>query len=164
MSVAVLSSPVRTPQRTDPERAARRDLRRQIAGLERRLTDLVIELGAAVTVVRPAVSGPYLPGVYELERRRDGLAELVATAVRRLQRRRASEAVARRTLEAMIADPARHRFARVAAAELGEGGCGVYQVRPRLGLVGMLAGWWEVKLSSGCPLAGAPAGAEPTPV
>jgi len=39
------------------------------------------------------------------------------------------------------------------ALELGEGGCGVYQVRPRLGLIGMLAGWWHVKLSSGCPLA-----------
>ena len=26
-------------------------------------------------------------------------------------------------------------------------------VRPRLGLVGMLMGWWQVKLSSGCPLA-----------
>jgi hypothetical protein len=26
-------------------------------------------------------------------------------------------------------------------------------VRPRLGLIGMLAGWWHVKLSSGCPLA-----------
>jgi hypothetical protein len=27
-------------------------------------------------------------------------------------------------------------------------------VRPRLGLIGMLMGWWQVKLSSGCPLAG----------
>jgi hypothetical protein len=25
-------------------------------------------------------------------------------------------------------------------------------VRPRLGLIGMLCGWWQVKLSSGCPL------------
>jgi hypothetical protein len=33
------------------------------------------------------------------------------------------------------------------------GGCGVWQVRPRLGLIGMLMGWWQVKLSSGCPLA-----------
>jgi hypothetical protein len=41
----------------------------------------------------------------------------------------------------MLLAPGRHRFERVAAAELGEGGCGVYQVRPRLGLIGMLAGW-----------------------
>jgi hypothetical protein len=48
--------------------------------------------------------------------------------------------------------PGRHRFERVTCAELGEGSCGVWQVRPRLGLLGMLAGWWQLKLSSGCPL------------
>jgi hypothetical protein len=42
---------------------------------------------------------------------------------------------------------------RVANRDLGENGCGVWQVRPRLGLIGMLMGWWQVKLSSGCPLA-----------
>jgi hypothetical protein len=26
-------------------------------------------------------------------------------------------------------------------------------VRPRLGLIGMLMGWWRVVISSGCPLA-----------
>ena len=51
-------------------------------------------------------------------------------------------------------DPAGNRFARVSRQDLGEPGCGVWQVRPRLGLIGMLMGWWEVKLSSGCPLAG----------
>ncbi len=51
----------------------------------------------------------------------------------------------------MLADPATYRHARVALRELGLPGCGSYVVRPRLGLVGMLAGWWEVKLSSGCP-------------
>ena len=29
----------------------------------------------------------------------------------------------------------------------------MWYVKPRLGLIGMLMGWWEVKLSSGCPLA-----------
>ena len=42
---------------------------------------------------------------------------------------------------------------RVGAADVGEPGCGVWHVRPRLGLIGMLMGWWQVKLSSGCPLA-----------
>jgi hypothetical protein len=42
---------------------------------------------------------------------------------------------------------------RVANRDLGESGCGVWHVRPRLGLIGMLMGWWQVKLSSGCPLA-----------
>ena len=57
-------------------------------------------------------------------------------------------------LELMLLDPAAYRFARVSRSELGEPGCGVWQVRPRLGLIGMLMGWWQVKLSSGCPLAG----------
>jgi hypothetical protein len=52
----------------------------------------------------------------------------------------------------MILEPAKHRFARVMRHELGEPGCGAWQVRPRLGLIGMLMGWWQVKLSSGCPL------------
>ena len=53
----------------------------------------------------------------------------------------------------MLRDPGRHRFVRVSAADVGEPGCGVWHVRPRLGLIGMLMGWWQVKLSSGCPLA-----------
>jgi hypothetical protein len=52
----------------------------------------------------------------------------------------------------MLLDPARHRHVRIRRRELGESGCGVWHVRPRLGLVGMLMGWWQVKLSSGCPL------------
>jgi len=46
---------------------------------------------------------------------------------------------------------------------VGEPGCGVWQVRPRLGLIGMLMGWWQVKLSSGCPLPGGRAAARPVP-
>jgi hypothetical protein len=53
----------------------------------------------------------------------------------------------------MLLEPGRHKFVRVANRDLGAAGCGVWQVRPRLGLVGMLMGWWQVKLSSGCPLA-----------
>ena len=58
----------------------------------------------------------------------------------------------------MLRDPARHRFVRISAADVGEPGCGVWHVRPRLGLIGMLMGWWQVKLSSGCPLARPAAG------
>ncbi|MGH2917202.1 MAG: hypothetical protein ACRDLS_01180, partial [Solirubrobacteraceae bacterium] len=60
---------------------------------------------------------------------------------------------ARLELERMRRDPARHRRVRIAAADLGEPGCGQWHVRPRLGLIGMLLGWWRVTLSSGCPLA-----------
>jgi hypothetical protein len=57
-------------------------------------------------------------------------------------------------LAQMRLEPGRHRFTRVSCRELGEPGCGVWQARPRLGPVGMLMGWWQVTLSSGCPLAG----------
>ena len=53
----------------------------------------------------------------------------------------------------MLLAPGEHRHVRIAQRDLGEGGCGVWHVRPRLGLIGMLMGWWHVKLSSGCPLA-----------
>jgi hypothetical protein len=67
-------------------------------------------------------------------------------------------------LERMLLEPAKYRFARISCADLGQPGCGVWQVRPRLGLIGMLMGWWEVKLSSGCPLAGGRGLFEPRPV
>jgi hypothetical protein len=51
----------------------------------------------------------------------------------------------------MFRDPGAHRRERVSLADLGLPGCGVYRARPRLGLVGILAGWWEITLSSGCP-------------
>jgi hypothetical protein len=67
------------------------------------------------------------------------------------RQQRAHELLARMKLE-----PASYKFVRLPVAELGQGGCGVWEVRPRLGLIGMLAGWWQLKLSSGCPLARGP--------
>jgi hypothetical protein len=52
----------------------------------------------------------------------------------------------------MKLEPGRFRHVRLPVRDLGQGGCGVWHVRPRLGLIGMLAGWWQLKLSSGCPL------------
>jgi len=115
------------------ECAARADLRAQIAALEAR--------GARL----PATGGPRLLSLGELERVRDGLAARPAGGGG------AGEEAARLKLERMLADPRAHRWARVPLAALCEPGCGAYVVRPRLGLIGMLAGWWEVKLSSGCP-------------
>jgi hypothetical protein len=118
--------------RVADERSARADLRAQIAALEGR--------GACAK----AAGGPRVLSLGELERVRDGLAARPAPAP-------APDPAARRKLEAMLADPGAHRWASVPLAALGEPGCGAYVVRPRLGLIGMLAGWWEVKLSSGCP-------------
>jgi hypothetical protein len=52
----------------------------------------------------------------------------------------------------MLVSPRTHRFERISRGDAGECGCGSYEVRPRAGLLGMLFGWWCVKLSSGCPL------------
>ena len=57
-------------------------------------------------------------------------------------------------LERMLLEPGPLQVrARRQRATSASGGCGVWHVRPRLGLIGMLMGWWQVKLSSGCPLA-----------
>jgi hypothetical protein len=117
------------------ERAARRDLRSQIAALEAR--------GGRA----PGGPGPRLLSLGELEAVRDALVPV------RPPSGPDGHEEARLLLERMLADPGAHRFARVPLAALGQPGCGAYVVRPRLGLLGMLAGWWEVKLSSGCPLA-----------
>jgi len=76
----------------------------------------------------------------------------VHDAQRRTAARAELERRSRALLERMKLEPGRYKFVRLPAADVGEAGCGVYQVRPRLGIIGMLAGWWELKLSSGCPL------------
>lgn len=138
------------------ELAARRSIRRQIARLERELADAFLTaypMGGLEPPDGPAPRQPRLLGLGELERVRDELAERLRQARVTISKRAEVQAAHRLRLERMLLDPARHRFERVSRQDLGEGGCGVWQVRPRLGLVGMLMGWWEVKLSSGCPLA-----------
>src|SRR4051812_6078352 len=146
--------------------AARAQLRAQIAGLERQLSDALIAClpyaagaDAALPPTPPPggpARGPRVLDLGALERARDELADRVAAARADLRRRAEHAERARTRLERMRLEPGRHRFARVTCAELGEGACGVWQVRPRLGLLGMLAGWWELKLSSGCPLSRPP--------
>ena len=137
------------------ERAARRSLRLQIARLERALAEAFVTAYRMGGLERgPEVSGdPRLLDLGELERVRDELAERLRAARVTIAERADLQAAYRVQLERMLLDPARHRFERIALADLGEPGCGVWQVRPRLGLIGMMMGWWQVKLSSGCPLA-----------
>ena len=54
----------------------------------------------------------------------------------------------------MLAAPAGLQVGQVTRADIGEPGCGAWHSRPRLGPIGMLMGWWRVKVSSGCPLPG----------
>jgi hypothetical protein len=141
----------------DVERAARRSLRRQIARLERELSDAFVtayRMGGLDQPVADTRIRPRLLDLGELERVRDGLAERLRFARATIARRADAQAASRLLLERMLLDPGRYRFVRISREDLGEPGCGAWEVRPRLGLIGMLMGWWQVKLSSGCPLAG----------
>jgi hypothetical protein len=140
----------------DAERAARASLKAQIARLEQERSAIVADhfphICAPVVIDAGAGYGPALLDLGELERSRDRLAaavqELRACVVERVEHERQ----AREQLQRMRLEPGRYKFARVPVRDLGQGVCGVWEVRPRLGLIGMLAGWWELKLSSGCPL------------
>ena len=149
------------------ERAARRVMRAQIAKLERELAGIVVTgfphippaAYAGANGLEPGgrdrrcAGAPRLLDLEGLERARDELAGQVQMARRASARRAELETRSRELLERMRREPARYKFVRLPVRELGEGGCGTWEVRPRLGLIGMLAGWWQVKLSSGCPLA-----------
>jgi hypothetical protein len=145
----------------EQEQRARQSLREQIARLERELSAIVADafpFQRAPGDDAVVAGGPRLPGLAQLERTRDQLAGRLqelrrAGAARAVRQRRARERLDRMRLE-----PGRYKFARLPVTELGESGCGVWEVRPRLGLIGMLAGWWQLTLSSGCPL---PRGSRP---
>ena len=70
----------------------------------------------------------------------------------------------RELIEGMVREPERHRWVRVSNEDIGEHGVAATGTPAHGGaLLGMILGWWRVKLSLGCPLArGAEApGAEP---
>lgn len=139
------------------ERPARAELRRQIGQLEGRLAALSreafqrVELDSAVPAATPA---PRILDLGQLETVRDALAGRVAEAERTLSGRDALEADNHELLERMIAAPADHKWVQVSRDDLGLPGCGHWHSRPRYGLLGMLMGWWRVRISSGCPLSG----------
>jgi hypothetical protein len=135
------------------EAAARRSLRDQIAKLER-------ELAAAFASAYPrrgiewqvgSTGGPRVLGVGELEEIRDALAARLEDARRMLTDRTYVERKNFARIEEMVAEPARFKWVRISNADIGEPGCKYWHSRPRLGLIGMLMGWWRVKISSGCP-------------
>ncbi len=141
----------------DAELAARRSLRAQIVKLERELADAFLTafpLGGLDPVPATGSHQARLLDLGELELVRDELAARLHAARATITRAADRQDQARIRLERMLLEPGRYRFARIDRAELGEPGCGAWQVRPRLGLIGMLMGWWQVKLSSGCPLPG----------
>jgi hypothetical protein len=160
-----LGTPVFVPETEVDEAAIRRQLRQQIARLERELGELF-----CTTYPRRGFDwnvsqrrGPRLLSIRELEELRDDLAV-------RLQRNRHAlsdctnaEEVNRRRIEEMMLAPEEHKWVRIRNEDIGEKGCKQWHVLPRFGPLGMLMNWWRVKISSGCPLAQGP-GFEPCPV
>jgi hypothetical protein len=135
------------------EAAARRSFREQIAKLER-------ELAAVFASAYPrrglewkvgSAGGPRVLGVGELEQVRDALAGRLEDARRTLRDRAYVERKNLDRIEEMLAEPERFKWVRISNADIGEPGCKFWHSRPRLGLIGMLMGWWRVKISSGCP-------------
>ena len=90
-------------------------------------------------------------GIAELEVLRDELASRVSDAQSALGERRRAERVNACLIEKMLADPTSFKWVRVSAEDVGERGCKHWHCRPRLGIIGMMLGWWRVKISSGCP-------------
>jgi AcrR family transcriptional regulator len=135
------------------EGAARRSLRHQIAKLERDLSQLFAashpRRGLEWEVSSPG--GPRVLDVGDLEALRDELADRVEETRRALRERTSAEGESRRRIEALVVDPAGHKWTRVSNEDIGEPGCKYRHSQPRLGLIGMLMGWWRVKISSGCP-------------
>ena len=142
------------------ERAARRSLRDQIARMERELGECLVTAfptGERVDVgMAPPTVGPRLLSLGDLETIRDDRAARLRAARDRVARRGEVQERNRMLLERMRLDPRRYKFVRIPREDVGIPGCGAYEVRPRLGIVGMLMGWWQVKLSSGCPLGSPP--------
>lgn len=136
------------------ERAARAALRAQIARLEEQLA------GHVTTAFPRSPTPPRIGGergarlqtFAELEERRDALEAAVAKIRREADALGAQQERARGRAEAIMLDPAGHRWERVTNEDIGEPGCRQCHARPRLGLLGLLMSWWRVIISSGCPL------------
>lgn len=137
---------------------SRQELRRQIARLEARLAAYAVpEVKRAVLpAATPPELGvvPHAAGLAELEATRDRLLAQLRAAGAEAERRDRRERVARRRVDEMAADPKRHRWEWTTSADTGELDCKTYKVVPHWGPVGAAMGWWRIRISGGCPLAG----------
>ena len=136
--------------------AARRSLRDQVAHLERQLVALqcsewAVGAPARVEGVRSRGGGARLLSFEELEELRDELDARLRSAREEAAERQRLADEHRLLREQMLLDPAAHRWQVIRNEQCGERACGAWHVRPRFGLIGMLANWWRVVVSSGCP-------------
>jgi len=139
------------------EKLARRELRRQIGRLEAQLASLLGDAFRRVqidTAIPSMSSAPRALDLGELEAIRDSLAGRIAEARLQLRTQDELETRNRELLERMLASPADFKWVQISRDDIGAPGCGHWHSRPRFGLLGMLMGWWRVRVSSGCPLPG----------
>jgi DNA-binding transcriptional regulator YhcF (GntR family) len=131
-----------------------RELREQIGRLEREIAAYAWHDPASPTPPRPRGGGPVgrVVAVDELERTRAELIDRLRRLRGEAAQRGAREEASRAYLEAMVGEPAAHRWEMVTTEGTGEPGCRSWRVVPAWGPVGAIMGWWRVKVSSGCPL------------
>jgi DNA-binding transcriptional regulator YhcF (GntR family) len=134
------------------ELGARRELRRQIGRLEAQLAGYRRDLESLAQPAPLTPPEPRIASAAELEQTRDALLRQLAAARNAAAERARRERRAREVRDALIADPAAHRWEVVSAAETGEEGCTTWEAAPHLGPLGALMSWWRVKVSGGCPL------------
>jgi hypothetical protein len=154
------------PQAPRDVRRARQELRTRIVALERQLAEALtaelprlpgdrVALSSAwsgSTGARGRSPAPRLTTLAELHDEHDALVVRLRDARALLRERRGREADRRLLLDDLHRAPAQHRFVRLTEGDLGGRDCRTYAVRPRMGPLGILLGWWRVKVSSGCPL------------
>ena len=131
----------------------RKEFLRTIESLERELQQVVTALTPANRrrLITPSSARPHLLSLAELEIVRAGLAAELGRAQETLAGQIHTRRNKRMLLKRMTEEPVKFHWARVTTIDLGEHGCRSWEVVPKLGPVGMLANWWRVRISSGCP-------------
>lgn len=142
-----------TPVLLRPGLAQRGEFMRHIEKLELELQQV---LSALTPRNRPIPltslsARPHLLSLSELELVRDGLAAELSRAEEALARQIHTRREKRVLLKRMTEEPVKFRWAKVTTIDLGEPGCRTWESVPKLGPVGMIASWWRIRISSGCP-------------
>jgi DNA-binding transcriptional regulator YhcF (GntR family) len=134
----------------------RRELRSQIARIESELSAYTRyeQPTVAPRLVESARPVGRMTSVEELVQIRDGLIDRLSRHRGEADRRGARQEQNRARVEEMFNDPEAHKWEIVTSEQLGDPSCKHWRVVPRFGPFGAIAGWWRVKVSSGCPLSG----------
>ena len=150
---ALLNESVEVSPAITTDLAQRREFMRHIEKLERELQQVLSALTPSnrKLLASPSTARPHLLSLAELELVRDGLLSELARAEETLALQVHTRREKRILLKRMTEEPVKFRWARVTTVDLGEPGCRSWEVVPKLGPVGMLANWWRIRISSGCP-------------